>query len=115
LVQAVIELQLPIALQVWRDVSLEHWVAPGVHDPVHLPFEHAWLLQAAGIPQVPVESHVCTPLPEHWVAPGVHDPEHAPATHAAPEQATVAPQWPVPSQVCTPPPEHCVEPGLHTP
>jgi hypothetical protein len=91
LVHAVAAPQVPIALHVSTDVTLEHWVAPGVHDPTHAPWTHAWLVQATAIPQLPVESHVCTPLPEHWVAPGEHEPEHAPETHAAPEQATAVP------------------------
>jgi hypothetical protein len=58
-----------------------------VHDPVQTPFTHAWLVQAAGVPQVPELLHVCTLLPEHWCAPGVHEPVQAPDTQAEPEQA----------------------------
>jgi hypothetical protein len=59
-------------------------------------------VHAAAVPHMPVELHVCTPLPEHCVPPGVHDPEHAPFTHAWPVQRAGAPQLPVLSQVCTP-------------
>jgi hypothetical protein len=61
----------------------EHWVVPGVHDPVQLPLTHAWLVHAVAVPQSPVVSQVCVAaLPEHWVVPGVQTPEHAPLTHA---------------------------------
>jgi hypothetical protein len=44
------------------------------------------LLHAAGAPQLPVASHVWTPLPRHCTAPGVH------ATHAPLKQAGCAPE-----------------------
>ncbi len=40
----------------------EHCVAPGVHEPVHVPLTHAELVQGTGVvPQVP-PLHVTTPL-----------------------------------------------------
>jgi hypothetical protein len=31
-------------------VLLEHWLVPGVHDPVQAPLTQAWLVQATGAP-----------------------------------------------------------------
>jgi hypothetical protein len=49
---------------------------------VQAPLTHAWFVHAAGIPQLPDELHVCTPLPEHCVEFGEHDPVQTPDTHA---------------------------------
>jgi hypothetical protein len=77
-------------------VVLAHCVAPGVHTPVHCPLTQAWFVQLLTGPQLPLDEHVCTPLPEHCVAPGVHATQ-APARQelALPEHATGDPHWPV--------------------
>ncbi len=54
----------------------EHLVVVGAQTPVQAPEMHAWLVQTAGVAHVPLESQVCTALPEHCTAPGLHDPEH---------------------------------------
>jgi hypothetical protein len=43
----------------------EHCDVPGVQTPWHDPDRHACALQATAVPQLPLESHVWTPLPEH--------------------------------------------------
>jgi len=48
-----------------------------VHDPVHAPATHVEPLHVTAVPHVPLDWHVCTPLPEHWVAPGVQTPPQA--------------------------------------
>jgi hypothetical protein len=46
------------------------------------PAEHiAPALQATVVPHVPLELHVCTPLPTHWTAPGLHG-VHTPLVQA---------------------------------
>jgi hypothetical protein len=60
----------------------EHCVAPGTQTPTHDPPTHAESEQAAGVPHVPFDWHVATPLPEHSRAPGVQEPVHVPETHA---------------------------------
>jgi hypothetical protein len=47
-----------------------------VQEPEHCPAVHAPLAQAWVVPQFPVASHVCTPVPMHWTAPGAHEPWH---------------------------------------
>jgi hypothetical protein len=84
-----------------------------VQEPAHAPDTHAWLLHAVAVPHVPLELHVCTPLPEHCVAFGMQLPVHAPLTHAWLVQAAGLPHAPVGPQVWTPLPEHCVVPGVH--
>ena len=69
---------------------------------------HVELTQLTGLPNVPPELQVSTPLPEHCVAPGLHDPLHAPETHAESLHATGEPQVPFEVQVWTPLPSHCV-------
>jgi hypothetical protein len=71
----------PLALQVSTPLP-EHCVAPGVHEPVHVP-----MLQTAGqtVPvacQFPFMSQVCGCCPLHCIAPGAHVPLHVPAVHA---------------------------------
>ena len=113
---------MPVPSQVCTAALPEHCVAPGVHDPVHAPPEHAALLQATGEPQAPVPLHVSTPLPLHIVDPGAHDPVHDPPTHAVLTQVEGAPQAPVVLHVDTPlteppsaPVAHSVAPGEHVP
>jgi hypothetical protein len=48
---------------------------------VQPPIEHAYG-QALAVVQLPVESHVSTPLPEHLVDPGAQIPVHMPEAHA---------------------------------
>ena len=83
-----------------------HWVAPGVQDPAHAPLTHAWLVQLATLPHVPLALHVCTPLPEHCVFPGTHTPTQPPPVHAEFEQETGALHCPLAPHVCTELPEH---------
>jgi hypothetical protein len=64
---------------------------------------------------VPVESHVCTALPEHCSVPGVHTPTQPVFTHAELVHSSGLLQLPLESQVCTPLPEHCVAPGTQVP
>lgn len=97
----------------------EHCVLPEVHEPEHAPAVQAPLAQETAVPQLPLESQVCTPLPTHWTASGTQVPPHdatpeALTTHAA-EHGTDAPQLPVPSQVSTPLTAHCVVPWAQTP
>jgi hypothetical protein len=65
---------LPSAPHVSMPLAV-HWVAPGVHEPVHTPCTHAWFVQGTANPQTPLVLHVCTPLPEHCVVPGVQTPQ----------------------------------------
>lgn len=113
---------MPVPSQVCTAALPEHCVAPGVHDPVQEPPEHAALLQATGAPHAPVPLHVSTPLPLHIVAPGEHDPVHEPPTHAVFTQVDGAPHVPVELHVDTPltlppsaPVPHSVAPGEQTP
>lgn len=85
--------------------------------------------QLTGALHVPLELHVCTPLPvppsvpvEHWVEPGLQVPTHAPPTHAELVQVDGGPQVPVPLHVETPftdppsaPTAHSFDPGEQTP
>jgi hypothetical protein len=75
--------------------------------PVQTPLMHVEPLQATAVPQVPLDWHVCTPLPEHCVAPGVHTPVQAPAWHTY-VQAVVPPKVPSDWQVWTLLPLHVV-------
>lgn len=59
-----------------------HWVSPGVHTPVHTPFEHAALEHGCALDQEPVVSHVCTASPEQRTAPGAQAPVQEPTEHA---------------------------------
>jgi hypothetical protein len=93
--------------------SWKQYVLPGAHAPVQAPMTHAWFVQGTAALQLPVASHVCTPLPEHCVAPGAHTPWHVPLAHAWLAQGTPAPHVPLVRHVCTALPEHCVVPGLH--
>jgi len=110
----------PVASHVCTLVP-EHWVAPGVHTPVHAPSLHTYG-HAIGLPQRP-PLHICTPLPEHCVSFVVHAlVEHAPALHVTahagvtpPSSSGVFCQVPVALHVCGWLPLHCVAPGVHTP
>src|SRR5689334_115586 len=51
--------------------------------------------------QVPLDEHVCTPLPEHWCVPGTHTPVHAPLTHADDTHAVLLPHAPLDEHVST--------------
>jgi hypothetical protein len=63
-------------------------------------FEHVWLAaHATGAPQLPVVSHVSTPLPEHFVDPIAHVPTHIPPEHVCMPQSTGMPHAPVASHV----------------
>jgi hypothetical protein len=70
------------AEQDWTELP-EHWDVPAVQVPVHCPAEHAPLAHGRVVPQLPLASHVCTPVPMHWTAPGVHAPPQA-----APDEVT---------------------------
>ncbi len=67
-----------------------HCAAPGVQDPMHAPLTHAWFVQAAALPHVPLVPHVWRPLPRHCVVPGTQTPTHPPSTHAEFEHDTGA-------------------------
>jgi hypothetical protein len=41
-----------------------HWSCPGAHEPAHAPETHVEFVHVTELPQVPVEVHVCTPLPD---------------------------------------------------
>jgi hypothetical protein len=102
-----------------------HSVAVGEQAPVHAAVwvsivTQAWLVQAAGAAQLPLESHTWSAaLPEHCVSPGVHVPVHdaapASAEQTPVEQATAVPQLPFESHVWTPCAEHRLAPGTHWP
>jgi len=49
---------------------------------VQAPAEHAALLQACALAQVPVAPQACTASPEHRITPGVQTPVQAPIEHA---------------------------------
>ena len=64
-----------------------------------MPLMHVWLVQAAGVPQLPVAPHSCVELPTHCFDPGEH------STHVLFRHAGVLPahvvwvcQLPVASQ-----------------
>jgi hypothetical protein len=123
----------PLLLHVWTPLPtppsavVEQRVAPGVHEPVHEPPTHAWLVQVEGVPQLPVALHVATPLTEppsaavaHSVAPG----EQTPVQEALPldpvqawlVQAVAVPHVPDAVQAwMAVVPEQRVWPGPHTP
>jgi hypothetical protein len=75
---------------------------------------HVWFEHATAVPQLPVASHVCTPLVvvEHCVAPGVQTPVQAPLAQAWLLQGAAVPHDPLALHVWTASPEHCVAPGL---
>jgi hypothetical protein len=81
---------------------------------VQTPPTHAWFVQGTAWLQLPVESHVWTPLPEHWTWPGVHGPTQALATHDCAHR-TAGAQVPLEVHVSTPAFRHCVLPGTQTP
>jgi hypothetical protein len=66
-----------------------------------------------GLPQVPLEVHDSTLLPEHVVWPGAHSPMQAPLLQVWFTQAVTEPQDPLELHVCTPLPRHCVDWGVH--
>lgn len=123
----------PLLSQVWTPLpgppsaAVEHFVVPGVHEPVQEPPTHAWLVQVEGAPQVPLVLQVDTPLSEppsaavaHSVAPGEHTPVHealpVDPVHAWLVQAFAVPQVPDVVHVWRAAlPEHCVWPGPQTP
>jgi hypothetical protein len=84
---------------------------------VHAPFVHVWVcaVQAAAEPQVPVDEHVCTALPEHWVEPGTQTPVQAPFTQADDTHAVLLPQAPLDEHVSTLFPLQRVALGAQTP
>jgi hypothetical protein len=66
--------------------------------------------------QLPVASHVCTPLPMQRVVPGRQTPVHWPAPVHTFGQAAPLTQFPVASHVWgVVPLMHCMAPGLQTP
>jgi hypothetical protein len=113
--------QVPLVAQVDTPL-LVHWVAPGVHVPVHTPTTQAWLVQLTAVPHMPLLLQVWTAeLPEHCVVPGEQVPVQAPFEQME-LQATAVPHWPLLLQVWTPLPgppsavvEHFVTPGVHEP
>jgi hypothetical protein len=80
--------------------------------PVHV---CVFAVHATVEPQVPLEEHVCTPLPEHWCVPGTQTPVHAPLTHADETHAVLLPQAPLDEHVSTLFPLQWVAPGAQTP
>jgi hypothetical protein len=89
---------------------------PAAH-ATHAPPEQVCVVavHAAAAPHWPLESQVCTPLPEHCFAPGVHTPVQAPLTQAEETHVDAVPQLPFASHVCTPLFEHCFVPGAQVP
>jgi hypothetical protein len=88
-------------------VGLEHWVAPGMHEPVQVPapaqrYGHVWL-----VCQAPVASQDWEALPEHRVLAGTQTPVHAPAPEQTYGQVLVVAHWPIAVHVRTSLPEHC--------
>jgi hypothetical protein len=53
-----------------------HCSWPGAHDPAHAPATQVEFVHVTGLPHVPAEVQVSTPLPEaeHCVAPGAQTP-----------------------------------------
>lgn len=41
-----------------------HCTSPGAHEPEHAPITHVELVHGTALPQVPVDEHVWTPLPD---------------------------------------------------
>jgi hypothetical protein len=85
--------------------------------PRQPPPEHVWFTHAMGLPHVPLEEQVSTPLLlEHVVAFGEQTPTQAPETHACPAQVVGVPHCPLEPQVwiCVSD-EHWVAFGVHTP
>ncbi len=74
---------MPPELQFWGCWPL-HCVWPGAQLPEHAPLTQVEFEHVAGLPQVPLELHVWTPLPdaEHWVLPGLQTPWQAPLPQA---------------------------------
>lgn len=107
--------QVPVLLHVSAAVLLAHAVCPGAHTPEHTPPTQVWLTHATGLPQVPLEVHVSTALPEHVVWPGAQTPEHTPPMQVWLTQLTGLPQVPLEEHVSTALPEHCVAPGEQVP
>jgi hypothetical protein len=126
-----VELQVETPLTDPPSAPVAHSVAPGEHTPAHEAVPtgptHAWLVQAAAVPQAPAAVHVWREaLPEHCVWPGAQEPPHdaVPATtrHVVFAQADGAVQAPAPVHVDTAlieppsaPGAHSLVPGVHTP
>jgi hypothetical protein len=95
-------------------------MAPGTHDPVHVPAVHAWSTHAISTCHAPVPSHVSgVTASAHALTPGVHA-THASVRHTGSDvpHGTAACHVPVASQVSTAfavVAEHCVAPGRHAP
>jgi hypothetical protein len=56
----------------------EHWVAPGVHDPVHEPLLQTFAQAGPLFCQTPALVHVCGCRPLHCADPGVQVPVQVP-------------------------------------
>jgi hypothetical protein len=65
---------------------------------VHAPETHVWLVQATGLPKLPLDVQVSTPLPEHVVWLGAHTPVHVPLTQVLLLQAVPTVQVPLAPQ-----------------
>src|SRR5690349_12286247 len=104
--------QLPFPSQICF-CPFAHWVAPGTHEPLQVPFAHT-KGQAAPSCHRPVVLQVCGTLFAHWRAPGEHDPAHWPFVHTNGQEAPDC-QSPVELQVWGMLPLQPVSPGLQRP
>ncbi len=87
---------------------------------MHALTTHVWLTHACAAPQLPVASHLWTPLPVHCVLPCAQTPWHEAlwltmsSTHVELLHATGVPQLP-PEHDWTALPEHWLVPALQAP
>lgn len=116
---APVEVQVATALSEPPSAPVAHSVWLGAHTPWHedvVPLvTHVLLPQSTGAGKWPLESQVCSALPEHCVAPGVQAPAQTPPEQAPIAHCTPVPQVPLAVQVSTPSVPHCLVPGVHTP
>ncbi len=68
---------------------------------MHIPITHVVFEQATGAPQLPVASHVWTPLLRQRVAPGAQDPMQLPLAQACVPQSIGALHWPAETHTST--------------
>ena len=110
---------MPLALHVWVSVpQLPHaaWLlAPGMHDPVQVPWVHTYWHAEPLSAHVPFVPHFWGWRLLHWRAPGVHDPAHTPLLHTWVQGEPTFCQLPVASQRCGWSLSHCMAPGTQLP
>jgi hypothetical protein len=111
--------QLPLALHVCVSVpQFPHatlFEAPGVQDPVHVPWLHTNWHAAPLLAHVPFDPHFWGCRLLHWSAPGVHDPAHVPLLHTLGQGDPEFCQLPVESHSCGWLLLHCIAPGRQVP